>query len=106
MNNNQISNPKKEVTKGFALNEKDYANSLLSCLKEMTKNYTVAMTEASNETLYQEYHRVFNELINLQRKVYEFMFRSGWYILEKAETQKINEKYQMLSQEIQDLKNN
>ena len=30
--NNQIKNPKTEVTKGMNLNEKDYLNSLLSCL--------------------------------------------------------------------------
>lgn len=103
MNNNQISNPKKEVAKGIALNEKDYLNSLLSCLKEIEKNYVIAMTEASNETLYQEYHKIFNDIASLERETYELMFRNGWYILEKEETQKINQKYQMLSQEIKDL---
>ena len=103
MNNNQISNPKKEVQKGMSLNEKDYMNELLSCLKEMSKNYTVAMTEASNEVLYNKYNNIFNEISRLQREVYELMFKNGWYTLEKVEMQKISEKAQMLNQELSDL---
>lgn len=103
MNNNQISNPKTEVPSGIKLNDKDYANSLLSCLKEMSKNYVVAMTEASNETLYQKYNDSFKQVSSLQREVYETMFRKGWYTLEKADNQKINSKHQMLQQELQSL---
>ena len=103
MNHNQISNPKKEVPTGIALNDKDYITKLLTCLKEMAKNYTIALTEASNETLYQKYYNIFSEIINLQRDVYELMFVNGWYQLEQAETNKINQKYQMLNKEYQDL---
>ena len=101
--NNQISNPKVEVPTGIACNDKDYLNSLLSCLKEMSKNYVMAMTEASNERLFEKHKQVFLTLISLQREVYELMFRKGWYILEKSDTQKINQKLQMLSNEYQDL---
>ena len=101
--NNQISNPKVEVPTGIACNDKDYLNSLLSCLKEMSKNYVMAMTEASNESLFERHKQVFLTLISLQREVYELMFRKGWYILEKSDTQKINQKLQTLSKEYQDL---
>lgn len=101
--NNQISNPKVEVPTGISCNDKDYLNSLLSCLKEMSKNYVMAMTEASNESLFEKHKQVFLTLISLQREVYELMFRKGWYILEKSDTQKINQKLQMLSNEYQDL---
>ena len=104
MNNNQVKNPKTEVPNGMSLNDKDYLNSLLSCLKEMTKNYTIAMTEASNENLYQEYLEIFLNIISLEREVYELMFRNGWYTLEKAESNKINQKYQTLNHELSDLK--
>lgn len=103
MNNNQISNPKKEVPKGMALNEKDYISSLMSCLKEMERNYVIAMSEASNEALYQKYLAIFNSITTLQREVYEVMFRNGWYTVEKKEKTKIEQKYQMFLQEIQDL---
>ncbi len=101
--NNQISNPKVEVPTGIQCNDKDYINSLLSCLKEMSKNYVMAMTEASNECLFEKHKQVFLTLISLQREVYEIMFRKGWYILEKAELQKINQKHQMLMKEYQDM---
>ena len=103
--NNKINNPKQEVPTGIKLNDKDYATALLSCLKEMVKNYSVSLTEASNEILYNEYKTMFDEYTSLQREVYELMFRKGWYSLEKAETQKIDSKYQMLNQEFNDLSN-
>lgn len=103
MDNNQIKNPKVEVSSGVALNDKDYMNSLLSCLKEMVKNYAVSLTEASNEVLYEEYKTMFDHYSALQREVYELMFRKGWYVLEKAEQQKIDSKYQLLNQEFTDL---
>ena len=103
MNNNQISNPKKEVPTGLNLNEKDYLTSLLTCLKEMEKNYVVVMTETSNENLYQQYKHIFDELSLLQRETYELMFQKGWYILEQAESNKISNKHQTLLQEYQDL---
>ena len=101
--NNSISNPKTEVPKGTSINDKDYMNSLLGTLKEMIKNYGVALTEASNETLYNKFKTMFDEYSNLQREVYETMFRKGWYSLEKVEKQKLDSKYQTLNQEFMDL---
>ena len=101
--NNEIKNPKTEVKAGMTLNDKDYIGSLLSCLKELNKNYTVALTEASNEQLYQEYKTMFLEYSQLQRDVYELMFKKGWYVLEKADDNKIITKFQTLNQEFTDL---
>lgn len=106
MNNNKIANPKTEVQKGINLNDKDYSNELLSCLKEMEKNLTLAKTEASNETHYNEYKQMCEEIASLQRRTYELMFRNGWYEIEQAENQKINEKLNMLNTELQDLNTN
>lgn len=103
MYNNQIKNPKVEVPSGLTLNDKDHINSLLGTLKEMVKNYAVALTEASNEYLYEEYKKMFDEYSSLQRRVFEIMFKKGWYVLEKSETKKINDKYQTLSKEFTDL---
>ena len=103
MDNNKICNPKIEMPKGISLNDKDYITCFNSCLKEMAKNYTIAMTEASNEKLFQIYKNIFIELISLQREVYEFMYKNGWYILEKTPVQKITEKFNTLNQEYQDI---
>lgn len=103
MDNNQITNPKVEVENGLSLNEKDYADELLSGLKAMVKNYAVALTEVSNEILYQKYKTMFDSLISLQRDTYEMMFRFGWYPMEKVEMQKVSRKHQMLTQELSNL---
>ena len=103
MNANQITNPKTNVPTGINMNEKDYLTCLLTILKEMTKNYSTAMTEASNEHLYKSYYSIFKEISTLQREVYELMFKNGWYSLEKAEVTKIEQKCQNLSTEYQDL---
>ena len=79
MNNQTISNPKVEVLKGMMLNDKDYMNCLLSSLKALVKNYAVALTEVSNETLYQTYKQVFDGISSLQREAYELMFQRGCF---------------------------
>ena len=71
----------------------------------MAKGYTIAMTEASCESLYNVYKDTFDSIITLQRDVYELMFRKGWYVLEKSEVMKINNKFSTLSTEYQDLSN-
>lgn len=105
MNNNQnkVSNPKTEVSTGMKLNDKDYITCLLMTLKCMEKDYVIALTEASNESLYQKYHQTFEKISSLQRKVYETMFQKGWYCLEKAENNKIIEKAIMLNEELTEL---
>ena len=103
MNNNQIKNPKTSTPTGMNLNDKDYMNCLLSSLKELVKNYAISLTEASNENLYNQYKEMFDNYSDMQRDVFELMFRKGWYVLETAETQKINSKYQTLNQELTDL---
>ena len=103
MNNNKICNPKTEVPTGTILNDKDYLNSILSFLKEMEKNYTLSLTEVSNEYLYDKFNNMFDDIKNLQREVYELSFKKGWYTLEKAEENKVTEKYNTLNQEFNDL---
>ena len=97
--NNEIKNEKVQVPNGIEMNDKDYLNSLLSCLKEMTKNFATAMTEASNDHLYEKYEEMFEDVSEMQREVYEIMFQNGWYVLEKADTNKITKKYNLLNQE-------
>ncbi len=103
MNNNEISNPKVEVPKGMQLNDKDHLGDLLSCLKCMEKDYVVAMTEASNEHLYESYKSMFLNIAQMQREVFELSFQKGWYKLEKAESTKIDTKAQTLGVELSDL---
>ena len=97
--NNEIKNEKVQVPNGIEMNDKDYLNFLLSCLKEMTKNFATAMTEASNDHLYEKYEEMFEDVSEMQREVYEVMFQNGCYTLEKADNNKITKKYNLLNQE-------
>ena len=101
--NNKICNPKVEVPTGIKENDKDYLNSCLSLLKDMEKKYVVALIEVSNENLFSKYEEMFNSIKSLQREVYELAFKKGWYTLEKAEENKITEKYNNFNQEFNDL---
>ena len=103
--NNIIKNKKEEVSNGIELNDKDYLNSINSTLKEMVKNYSVVLTEASNENLFKLYKKIFDNIITMQRQTFELIFEKGWYILEKAEKNKINNKFSTLNQEFIDLNN-
>lgn len=95
----EISNTMIEVEEGIELNDKDYISDMLTTLKAIVKDYTVALTEASNEELFSKYKEMYDKLLNLQRETFETMFRCGFYKLEEADATKITEKCQTLSQE-------
>lgn len=101
--NNKISNPKPELPAGISLNDKDIIMDLLTCLKEMEKNYVYALEEASNEFLFNKHNDSFIKIIQMQRDVYETMFSLGFYELEAQDKTKIAEKYNMLNQEYSSL---
>ena len=101
----KIANQKVEVPTGTALNEKDYSMLLLTNLKNLEKNYSQAMTEASNEWLYQLHRDVFLDIADLQRSVYEAMFLKGWYTLENVSQTKLDEAYNNIENDYNDLEN-
>lgn len=103
---NKISNPKTEVPNTSEMNDKDYITTMLSIEKQMVKDFAVALTEASNTDLYNDYYDMFDEISNMQRQIYNLMFKKGWYSLEKAEESKITQKLNMLEQELPQLENN
>ena len=92
-----INNKEIEIIKSIDMNEKDYITSLLTSLKDIEKNICVSLTEASNEILYKKYKDMFDNISNLQRKVFEVMFRLGFYKLEKQDKKKIDQKLENLS---------
>ncbi len=95
----KISNTKQKVDNSINMNDKDYINKLLTCLKEMVKNYSISLTEASNEVLYSKYKEMFLKYSDMQRRVFELMFRKGWYELEQVDNNKLKEKYNLFSEE-------
>lgn len=88
----KIENPKTEVPETKELNDRDYLNSILESLKNMSDNFSVALNECSNEAMYKEVFTMFQNTKDLARETYDLMFRNGWYSLEQAEEQKIMSK--------------
>ena len=97
--NNKISNPMVEVPSGIFLNDKDYMNIMLSMEKCMVKNYAVSLTESSNEFLHDNYLNMFDEVDDLQRRIFNAMFARGWYSLDVASSSLVSEKLEMLEKE-------
>ena len=96
----------KEISNIEDLNniEKDNLNIVLSYIKDITKNYILASTELSCDTLYKPIIKATEEFSNLQRKVYEKAFKHGFYKLETVNSTNINKLYKNLSKEIDNLK--
>jgi spore coat protein CotF len=95
MNQQQpIQNPETQVPNTPQMNDRDFINDLLATEKYMTDSYSTALNEASNEPLYQDFLAIYTETQNMQRQLYDMMFQKGWYKLESAEQQKLQQSYQ------------
>ena len=94
--NNKIQNPKIELDSSIEMTDENYLNDILETEKNMSVNFTYALNEASNETLFNEIYEMFKQIKEAQRNLFELSFRKGFYTLEKAETNKINEEYNTL----------
>ena len=103
MNENKVSNPKTPCQEGPNMNDKDYLNVALELEKNMSNNMAVALNEASNSHLYEEIFVMLEDLKDAARECYDLAFRLGWYSLESAEEEKVEEKLNCLEQELKTL---
>ena len=101
--NKEIFNEEKQILENSNLNEKDYITLMLDIEKKMVKDFAVAMEEASNKELFNDYYDMFDAVINAQRDLYDVMFRKGWYTLTKEDKEKIENKFQCLTSEFNNL---
>lgn len=96
-----ISNAETQVQQGPMMNDRDFTNDMLTTEKYLTSSYSTALNEASHQALYQDLSMIFNETQQAQRDLYNLMFKNGWYSLEAADTQKLQQSYQKFSTSIQ-----
>jgi spore coat protein CotF len=94
MNQNPIKNPETQVPKTPQMNDRDFLDDMLATEKYMTSSYSVFLHEASHQQLYQDMLNIFTETQNCQRELYNLMFKKGWYKLEAADQQKLQQSYQ------------
>jgi spore coat protein CotF len=92
-NQNQIQNPETQVPKTPQMNDRDFLDDMLTTEKYMTSAYNVFLHEASHQRLYQDMMSIFTETQNCQRELYNLMFKKGWYKLEAADQQKLQQSY-------------
>lgn len=104
MNNNKVGNQKVEVPKTPEMNDRDYLNDVLQNEKCMSDNLSIALNEASNEQLFNEVLAMFSATKAAARDLYNMMFKFGWYSLEKAEAQKINQTITECNEKMSEIK--
>ena len=95
--NQPIKNNEVSVPKTAEMNDRDFINDMLATEKYMTASYSTALNEVSNQTLYQDLATIFKETQDCQRRLFEVMFKNGWYSLEIADQQKMQQAYQQFS---------
>ena len=95
--NQPIKNNEVSVPKTAEMNDRDFMNDILATEKYMTASYSTALNEVSNQTLYQDLATIFKETQDCQRRLFEAMFKNGWYSLEIADQQKMQQVYQQFS---------
>lgn len=64
---------------------------ILELEKNMVKNYATALTEASNDKLTNEFLTSLTDISDVQRQVYNYMSKQGWYQIEEAKENKITQ---------------
>ena len=101
--NKEIKNPKKEVPSGKKMNDRDYLNVVLELEKNMSNNYSIALNEASNDYLYEDYFTLLEDTKDAAREAYNLMFEYGWYSLEEAEEEKVNQKISCLEEKLKEI---
>ena len=103
MNNKEIKNSQKEVPSGIKMNDRDYLNSILELEKNMSNNYSIALNEASNDYLYEDYFSMLEDSKDMSRELYNLMFKNGWYSLEEIDNTKLDNKINTLEQKLVDI---
>lgn len=93
----KVQNMETSVPKTPQMNERDFVNDMLTLEKYMTSSYNTALDEASNDRLYQELATIYRETQDCQREFFNLMFKNGWYTLEEAPQQKVNQTHQQFS---------
>ena len=83
--------------------EQDNIMILLELEKNIVKNYSTAITEASNDELTNSFTKLFNDSKQAQREIFNYTLSKGWYNLETAPQDKIKQKQQKLSTKLSNI---
>ncbi len=91
-NNNEMNNQQIEQQLCCTMEDCDYLTDILNTEKYISSITCTAISEASNEVLYNEIMNMFTEVKSLARKTFDLLYKNGWYPVERAEDNKIQQK--------------
>jgi len=89
----KIQNEETKVQKDTKFNDIDILNDTLLTFKYLVDNFAIALNEASNKWIYDNYNSIFEKLTIAQANLFQFSFQKGWYKIEEADKTKINESF-------------
>jgi len=72
------------------MNDRDLMESELLTLKGVCDLYMHGAIEASTQEVHTAFKDALNESLNIQNKIYNLMAEKGWYPMENAPQQQIN----------------
>lgn len=80
--------------------EKDILTDVLTTLKNMSVNLTIALNEASCDNVYNLYLEQFKDVNKKTKLVYDLMYKKGYYKLKNVDKKTQNETLNKLKKEI------
>lgn len=75
------------------VNDRDRMQDLLATEKYLTNSYDTFLNEASHDALFQVVKQNHSKCQDLQRQVYNTMFKKGWYKLAVADAQSVSDAF-------------
>lgn len=83
--------------KGPEMNDRDMLNDVLSTEKYLTDSFNVMTRETSFKQLFNDVNLIQNETQQCARKIFNLMFEKGWYKLQAADQNEIQQTQQDFS---------
>lgn len=89
----EIKNPQTgdQNIKGPEMHDRDYINDVLATEKYLTECVNTFIREASHISLYGDLNRILAETHQCSREIFNLMFKKGWYTLQGAEKNEIEQ---------------
>lgn len=100
---NKVACEETKVECSLEMNDRDYLNDILASEKCITSNTVVALTEASNSKIHEEFLNFFDTVQELQAKTYELAWNMGWYTIEEAEENKKSQSLKKLEKLLKEM---
>lgn len=86
-----------ETAQGPEFSDRDRLNDILTMEKYMTSSYNTGLNEMQNPKLHETIQGILGDEHNMQFQVFDKMWQKGWYKIEAADKQKIQQAYQQFN---------